>query len=59
MRGSSPLRDCGNIVAESCIIQFVNEDAEESSRFFVRVRLVLGLDIDDESRGYGRKQAGL
>jgi len=37
----------------------VDEDAEESGGLFVRVRLQLGLDLDDECRGYGGEQTGL
>jgi len=57
--GTRPLWDCGDIVAESSVVDLVDEDAEESGRLFVWVRLELGLDLDDERRSHGGKQTGL
>jgi len=37
----------------------MNEDAEESDGFIVRVSLELGVDLDDERGGYGGEQTGL
>ena len=59
MWGTGPLWECRNVVTESGVIQLVNDDTEESGGLFVRVLLELGLDVDNERRGYCRKQAGL
>ena len=57
--GAGPLRYCGNVVAEGSIVDLVDEDAEEGGRLFIRVRLELGLDLDDERGGHGGEQTGL
>jgi len=46
--GSRPLWYCRNLVAESGVVDFVDEDTDESDSLFVRVRLGLGVDLDDE-----------
>jgi len=37
----------------------MNEDAEEGGGFFVRVRLKLRMDLDDERRSDGGEQTSL
>ena len=54
-----PLRDCWNIIAESGVVDLVDEDTEESSGFVVRVGLELRLDLDDEGGSDGGEQTGL
>jgi len=59
VRGTGPLRDRRNLIAESRVVYLVDEDAEESGRLTVRVRLELGLDLDDECGGHGGEQTSL
>ena len=59
VRGTGPLWERRNVVAEGGVIQLVNDDTEESGGLFVRVLLELGLDIDNERRCYCRKKTGL
>ena len=56
---TGPLWNCGGIIAESGVIYLMDEDAEESGSLFVRVRLELGVDLDDEGRGNGGEQTSL
>jgi len=58
-RGTGPLRDRGNVVAESSIVDLVDEDTEESGGLVIGVRLELGVDLDDECGGDGREQTSL
>ena len=51
--------DCRNLVAENSVVHLVDEDAEESGGFFVRIRPELRVDLDDEGRGDCRKQTSL
>ena len=51
--GARPLRECRNVAAESGVVNLVNEDAEESSGFFVWIRLELGVDLNDEGGSDG------
>ena len=53
MRGSGPLWDGGDVVAEGGVVDLVEEDAEESSSFLVWVLLEFGVDLDDEGGGNG------
>ena len=48
-----------NVTAESGVVDLVDEDAEESSRLFVRVRLELRVDLDDECGSHCGKQISL
>jgi hypothetical protein len=43
----------GRIVAKGGIVDLVDEDTEEGGGFVVRVRLELGVDLDDECGGDG------
>ena len=56
---AGPLWDHRDTVAESGVVHLIDEDAEESGGLFVGVLLELGVDLDDECRGHGRKQTGL
>jgi len=47
-RRARPSREGGNIAAEGGVVNLVNKDTEESSGLVVRVRLELGVDLDDE-----------
>ena len=47
------------VVAEGGAIDLVNKDTEESSGLVVRVRLELGVDLDDKCGGDGGKQTSL
>jgi len=58
-QGAGPLGDCGNVTAESTVVDFVDEDTEESSRIFVRIRLELGVNLDDERGSHGGEQTSL
>ena len=53
MGGTRPLRDRRNVVAESSVVDLVNEDAEEGGGFFVWVWLELGVDLNDEGGSDG------
>ena len=44
--------DGRNVTAKSGVVDLVYEDAEESSGLFVRVRLELGADLNDECRSH-------
>jgi len=59
MRRAGPLWDCRNVVAESSVVDLVNEDSEEGSRLFIWVWLELGLDLDDERGSHRGEQTGL
>ena len=48
-----------NIAPEGGVVVLVNKDAEECGSLFTRVGLKLGVDFDDEGRGYSREQTGL
>jgi len=56
---TGPLWDCRNVVARNSVVHLVDEDTEESGGLFVRVRLELGVDLDDEGGGDGRKKTSL
>ena len=53
---AGPLWEGWNVVSERCIVDLVNEDAEEGGGLVTRE---LRIDLDDERRGNGRKQSGL
>ena len=59
VRGTGPLWDRRNVVAERGVVDLVDEDAEEGGSLFVWIRLELGLDLDDECRGYSGEQTRL
>jgi len=59
VRGTSPLWNGGNLAAEGGVVDLVDDDTEESVRFFVRVGLELGVDDGDECGGDSGKQTGL
>ena len=48
-----------NIASESGIVDFIDEDAEESGGLVTRVGAELRVDLDDECGGYGREQTSL
>ena len=56
---AGPLWDRRNVAAESGVVYLVDEDAEESGGLSVRVRLELGVDLDDECGSDGREQTSL
>ena len=56
---AGPSRNGWDFVTESGVVHLVEEDAEKSSGFFVRIRLELGLDLNDEGRGHSREQTSL
>ena len=43
----------GSLAAKRGIVNLVKEDAEKGSGLFVRVRLELGLDLEDECGSHG------
>ena len=51
--------DCRNVAAKSSVVNLVDEDTEESGRLFERVRLELGVDLDDECGGHGGEYTSL
>ena len=59
MRGTGPLWDCGDVIAESSVVDLMYEDAEEGGRLLVWVRLEFGLNLDDECGSYGGEQTSL
>ena len=48
-----PLWRSWNIISEGGIINLVDKDAEERRGFVARIRLQLGVDLDDECGGDG------
>ena len=56
---SCPLWEGRGIVSKSSIVDLVDEDAEESCGYVVRVLLEVGVDLDDECGGDGGEQTGL
>ena len=59
MWGTGPLRDRGDVAAESGVVHLIDQDTEEGGCFFIWVWLELGVDLDDEGGGDGREQTGL
>ena len=59
MRRTVPLRQGGSVTAEGCVVNLVEKNAEEGSRFVVRVWLKVGMDLDDECGGDGGEQTSL
>ena len=58
--GTSPrLWDGGNTVAVGGVVHLIDEEAEESGGLFVRIRLELGVDLDDKGGSDGREQTSL
>ena len=49
----------GGFVRDSGFIESEEDRAEKSCRLFVRVRLELRMDVDDEGRADGREETGL
>jgi len=49
----------GGVTAEYRFIRRMDKDAEEGGGLFVRVRLKLRVDLDDERRCDGREQTSL
>ena len=52
------MRDNRMIVAKSGVIQYVNEDVEESSGLFLQVKLEQGIDVADERINPEREHHG-
>ena len=59
MRGTGPLQESRNVVAEGGVVYLIDQDSEEGGGLVVRIRLELGADLDDEGGSYGGKQTGL
>jgi len=57
--GAGPLWDRGNVITEGSVVERVDEDTKENGCVFVRVRLELGVDMDDECGSNSREQTGL
>jgi len=57
--GACPLWEGGGIISESSIVDLVDENAEKSRGYVVRVLLEVGVDLDDECGGDGGEQTGL
>ena len=51
--------DCGNVASKSCVVDPVDEDAEEGGGLFTCIWLELRLDLDDEGRCHGGEQTSL
>jgi len=56
---ASPLRNIGGVITKGGVVNFVDQDTEESSSLIIWVRLELRLDINDECRGDSREQTSL
>jgi hypothetical protein len=48
-----------NVASEGGVVDFVDEDSEESCSLVIRIGLELRVDFDNERRSDGRKQTGL
>jgi len=59
VRRAGPVGERRDFIAKSGVVNLVDEDAEESGRFFVWVRLELGVEVDDEGGGDGGEQTSL
>ena len=59
VRRASPFRNNRRVVAKGGVINFIDQDTEQSSSLIIWVRLELGLDVDDECRGDSREQTSL
>ena len=58
-RRAGPLWEGGSVVSEGGIVDLVDEDAEEGGGLVTRVRLELGLDVEDEGGCDGGKKTSL
>jgi hypothetical protein len=56
---TSPLWDGGGVIAEGGVVDLVDKNTEESGGLVVRIRLELGIDLDDECGGDCGKQTSL
>ena len=59
VRSTGPLWEGGRVVAKGSVIDLVDQDAEEGGGLVIRVRLEVGVDLDDECGGDGREQTSL
>jgi len=59
VRRAGPLWKGGRFVSEGGVIDLVDKNAEESGGLVIRVRLEVGVDLDDECGGDGREQTSL
>ena len=57
MRGG--LVDFGTVASESGVVRVVKEDTKEICALFVRVRLQLRMDVDDEGGGHSGEETSL
>ena len=58
-RRTRPLWEGGSVVSEGGIVDLVDEDTEEGGGLVTRVRLELGLDVEDEGGRDGGEQTSL
>jgi hypothetical protein len=49
----------GGLTGDGGLIESEEDDAEEGSRLFVRIRFEVRMNVDDESRADGREQTRL
>jgi hypothetical protein len=54
-----PLWESRRVVAEGSVVDLMDKNAEEGGGLVVRVRLELGVDLDDECGGDGGEQTSL
>ena len=47
-RRAGPVRNLGNFASENGVVELEEEDTKESGGFFVRIRLELRINVDDE-----------
>jgi hypothetical protein len=58
-RRAGPLWEGRRVIAEGGVVNFMDKDTEEGGGLVVRVRLELGVDVNDKRGGHRREQTGL
>jgi len=58
-RGAGPLGNGGSFGTKGGVVDLVDKDSKEGGSFLTRVRLKLGLDVDDECGGDRGEQTSL
>ena len=58
-RRAGPLGEGGNVAPKGGVVDLVNEEAKEGSSLVVRIRLELGIHLDDKCGGDCREQTSL
>ena len=58
-RGAVPLGQSGDVTTKGGLVSIVHQNPKKGSCLLVEIRQKLGLNLDDERRGYDREKTGL